>query len=72
MSTGRLPRFEEYRWVGTRDTMVAYDCDDPDQLAELKRKVERDDLYEFNQLQTFAPDQWPEVRNRGFTARRRT
>jgi hypothetical protein len=63
----RLRRFEEHRYVGARDTMVVYDCDVAEQLAELEARVEEDGLYRNNLLQTFAPDQLPEARNRGFT-----
>ena len=62
----RLRRFEEHRWVGTRDTMRAYDCDDDDQFEVLARRVDEDALVEANMLQSFAPDEASEVRNRGF------
>ena len=50
----RLPRFEEFRWVGTKDTMVVYDCDDPEQFEALKTRVESEDLLRRLQLQAFA------------------
>lgn len=62
----RLARFEEHRYVGARDTMVVYDCDDPLELAELETRVETDDLLARNLLQSFAPDELFEARNRGF------
>lgn len=62
----RLARFDDFRYVGARDTMTVYDCDDPEQLSTLERRVESDDLYRRNQLQTFAPDSVPEAANRGF------
>lgn len=62
----RLPRFEDYRYVGTRDTMIVYDCDDPDQFKRLMRRVEVDDLVGRNLLQAFAPDTEVEAANRGF------
>jgi hypothetical protein len=62
----RLRRFEEHRWVGTRDDMRAYDCDDAGQFEALTTRVEEDDLLGANQLQSFAPDVPSEVRNRGF------
>lgn len=64
---GRLPRFEGHRFVGTRDTMVAYDCDDDDQLAELEER--RATLGDGNHFQTFGPDTAAEARNRGFRPR---
>ena len=64
----RLVRFEGHRFVGTRDTMTVYDCDDPSQAAELEARVRDDDLLVANMLQTFGPDTLPEARNRGFRA----
>ncbi len=63
---GRLARFEDYRFVGARDTMVVYDCDDDEQLRLLERRVETDALNRKNLLQTFAPDTEAEAANRGF------
>jgi hypothetical protein len=63
---GRLRRFEGHRFVGTRDDMVAHDCDDDSQLAALAARVTAENLLERNQLQTFAPDTLAEARNRGF------
>lgn len=62
----RLRRFEEFRFVGTRDTMVVYDCDDTDQFGELEERVEADDLLRRDLLSSFGPDTLPEARNRGF------
>ncbi|MFO7299769.1 MAG: hypothetical protein DIU67_006215 [Actinomycetes bacterium] len=62
----RLPRFEEHRFVGVRDTMRVYDCDDPAQFEELKARVEADDLVGRCMIQTFGPDTLDEARNRGF------
>ena len=53
---GRLRRFEEQRYVGTRDTMVFYDCDDEGEFSELSERVERDDLLAKNLLSAFGPD----------------
>jgi hypothetical protein len=61
-----LNRFEDFRFVGARDTMVVYDCDDPDQLEDLKARVASDGLLAGNQLQAFAPDTVEEAVNRGF------
>jgi hypothetical protein len=63
---GRLRRFAEFRFVGVRDTMIVYDCDQDDQYALLAERVESDDLVAENLLSTFAPDELPEARNRGF------
>ena len=62
----RLGRFEDYRFVGTRDTMLVYDCDDTDQFTELEGRTEDGDLLERNLLQSFAPDRLDEAANRGF------
>lgn len=62
----RLARFEDYRFVGTRDTMRVYDCDDPDQAEVLKSRVEAGGLIENKLVQAFAPDTLDEARNRGF------
>jgi hypothetical protein len=62
----RLRRFPDYRFVGRRDQMVAFDCDDPDQFAQLQAAVEEGGLDLKNRLQSFAPDTLAEARNRGF------
>lgn len=62
----RLARFEDYRFVGARDSMLVYDCDDSDQFAELKGRVDEEDLVGSNLLQSFAPDTLEEAANRGF------
>lgn len=62
----RLARFEEYRFVGTRDTMRVYDTDDADQFEELSERVSAEGLVERNLVQSFAPDTLDEARNRGF------
>jgi hypothetical protein len=63
---GRLRRFPERRFVGTRDDMVVYDCDDDDQFTVLSERVEKDDLVGRLLVQSFAPDTAAEARNRGF------
>lgn len=63
---GRLRRFADFRFVGVRDTMIVYDCDQDEQYALLAERVESDDLVAKNLLSTFAPDELPEARNRGF------
>lgn len=62
----RLRRFENHRFVGTRDDMVAYDCDDPTQFETLAERVAADDLMNRDLLQAFGPDEVSEARNRGF------
>ncbi len=63
---GRLTRFDEHRYVGTRDDMIVRDCDRPDELAVLEERLAADELLKRNLLQTFAPDSLVEARNRGF------
>lgn len=63
----RLGRFEHYRYVGVRDTMRFYDCDDDSQFDELKTRVEAEDLVGRNRLQAFAPDTPEEAANRGYS-----
>lgn len=62
----RLSRFEEYRFVGTRDTMRVYDCDDSDQFDALNDRIDSEQLVENKLVQSFAPDTLDEARNRGF------
>jgi hypothetical protein len=62
----RLRRFESNRFVGTRDDMVVFDCDDPDQFAILDTRMEASDLVDERRLQAFGPDTLAEARNRGF------
>jgi len=65
---GRLRRFDHYRFIGTRDTMTVYDCDEAGQFADLEERVAADGLYDRVLLQTFAPDDLTEAANRGFRA----
>ncbi|HUG32878.1 MAG TPA: hypothetical protein VMM14_08295 [Acidimicrobiia bacterium] len=62
----RLSRFEDYRFIGTRDTMRVFDCDNPEQFEELERRIEDEHLIDRKQIQSFAPDTIDEARNRGF------
>lgn len=62
----RLRRFSDYRIIGRRDEMVAFDCDDASQFAQLQGAVEDLVLETKNLLQTFAPDTLAEAANRGF------
>ncbi len=65
----RLRQFPEHRYVGTRDDMVVYDCDDDEQFAELSERVAGEELLDRKLLQSFAPDTLAEARNRGFRPR---
>ena len=69
MAAARLRRFEHNRFLGARDTMVVYDCDDPAQFAELSERNEVDNLTMRNLISTFGPDALPEASNRGFRPR---
>lgn len=62
----RLRRLEASRFVGARDTMTVYDCDDPDQFSLLELRIESDDLLGRRLVQTYGPDTLAEARNRGF------
>lgn len=62
----RLRRFEDFRYVGTRDDMRVYDTDDETEAEVLRTRVEDGGLVERNLVQGFAPDELPEARNRGF------
>ena len=46
--------------------MSVYDCDDADQFTALSERVEANQLYERNLIQTFAPDDLTEALNRSF------
>jgi hypothetical protein len=61
---GRLRRFDDHRFIGTRDTMRVYDCDDEAQYTALEARSE--ELEGANLVQTFGPDTLEEARNRGF------
>jgi hypothetical protein len=62
----RLRRFENHRYIGTRDDMVVYDCDVPAQFDALSGRLNEEELMDRDLLQAFAPDEVPEARNRGF------
>lgn len=62
----RLRRFERCRFVGARDTMTVYDCDDAEQFVVLENRMEADDLLGRKLVQTYGPDTLAEARNRGF------
>jgi hypothetical protein len=61
-----LTRFDDYRFIGARDTMQVYDCDDEAQFESLRERVETEDMVAANLLQVVAPDTEVEARNRGF------
>ena len=63
---GRLTRFDEHRFIGTRDSMRVYDCDESADFEALQERVAEADLLGRNLLQAFAPDTIAEARNRGF------
>ena len=63
---GRLRRFANFRFIGRRDQMRFYDCDDPGQFAALEEAVNLLRLDMINQLSSFAPDTSAEALNRGF------
>lgn len=66
---GRLKRFEEFRFLGARDTMIVYDCDDGDQFGELEEREKQEGLVQMNLISAFGPDLLSEARNRGFQPR---
>lgn len=66
MVVARLRRFEDFRYVGARDTMRVYDTDDAAQADALQSRVESENLLDRLLLQSFGPDTLPEARNRGF------
>lgn len=61
---GRLRRFPDNRFVGVRDTMRVYDCDDESQFEAIQARTE--EIGDRNLFQTFGPDTTVEARNRGF------
>ena len=63
----RLSRFPHYRYIGVRDTMRFYDCDEEGEFEELRARVDSEDLVGRNRLQAFAPDTPEEALNRGFS-----
>lgn len=62
----RMRRFDDHRFVGTRDDMVVYDTDDAIQSEALAARAAAEDLLDRNLFQTFGPDDLAEARNRGF------
>jgi hypothetical protein len=64
----RIARFEEHRYVATRDDMHVYDTDDDAQSEALSERIATENLLDRKQLQSFGPDNLAEARNRGFKA----
>lgn len=62
----RLDRFAAHRYVGTRDDMLVYDCDDPESFARVEQRYVEESLLRRNLMQSFGPDSLAEARNRGF------
>lgn len=69
MAVARLRRFEHNRFLGARDTMIVYDCDDEAEFAELSERNDVDNLTMRNLISTFGPDTVLEASNRGFRPR---
>ena len=53
---GRLRRFADNRFVGLRDDMRVYDCDDEARYELLARRVEEEGLVARALVATFSPD----------------
>ena len=66
---GRLRRFPDNRFIGTRDDMRVHDCDDQAEFAALEERVASDDLLRRKLIASFGPDTLAEARNRGFSSR---
>jgi len=66
---GRLRRYPDNRYIGTRDDMRVHDCDDEAEFAALEERVRQDDLLGRKLLASFGPDTLAEARNRGFSPR---
>jgi hypothetical protein len=66
---GRLRRFEHNRFVGTKDDMTVYDCDDKADFAALEARMDDRNLVDDRLLQAFGPDTLAEAVNRGFGLR---
>ncbi|HSM02744.1 MAG TPA: hypothetical protein VK960_09955 [Acidimicrobiia bacterium] len=66
---GRLRRFPDNRFIGTRDDMRVYDCDDESEFAALEDRAAGEDLLRRKLLASFGPDTLAEARNRGFSPR---
>lgn len=67
----RLARFGDHRYIGTRDDMTYHDCDDAEEFSALAARIDEEGLVRARLVQTFAPDEPSEARNRGFRPVRR-
>jgi hypothetical protein len=65
----RLSRFPDHRYVGLRDEMRAYDCDDEAQFRLIRDRIDAEDLVRRLLVASFGPDTVAEARNRGFRPR---
>jgi hypothetical protein len=63
----RLGRFGEHRFIGTRDDMRVYDCDEADQREAIRTRLDLEGLVGQGMVSTFGPDTLAEARNRGFS-----
>jgi hypothetical protein len=66
VTVARLRRFPERRFIGTRDDMRVYDCDDEAQFATLSARIDSENLVARRMVSSFGPDTLAEARNRGF------
>ena len=64
---GRLNRFPDNRFIGRRDVMIVFDCEDQRHFQDLEASILSLDLYAKNLLQALAPDDVAEAANRGFS-----
>jgi hypothetical protein len=62
----RLSRFPDHRYVGLRDEMRVYDCDDEAQYRLIRARLEQEGLVGRLRVASFGPDTPAEARNRGF------
>ncbi len=62
----RLSRFPDHRYIGLRDEMRVYDCDDEAQFRLIQERIDEEDLIGRLQVASFGPDTPAEARNRGF------
>ena len=57
----RPTRFEHFRWLGDKRTMIVHDLDNVTDACGI------DDLLKSEQFLVFAPDTLAEARNRGYS-----
>ena len=63
----RASRFEDFRYIGDRESQVVYDGDDDDPAIT----AAIDAAVTTNRATAFSPDTLAEARNRGYRAHRR-